>query len=221
MKKTAAIFIMMLIVFSLTAGSFYAGAGSGVGVNSIISGENYRGYTYSPSSGYSLSADVLYSFNDWAGIGSGITLSGRNYVLERYYRGSAIQNLKIDNVFIEIPVLAVFTTPSYKGFSLFGSVGGYAGFWAWGKEKGESSGINMSEASSVDQKTDLSRRNRFEAGFRAKLGCSVDFSRLKVQFSLGYDLSLTDMNLSQKKGGYPLYNSTFTVGCALMWRLTR
>ena len=218
MKKTAAIFTLMLVLCSLTAGSFYTGLEGGVGINTIISGKDYKGYNYGSSSGYTLSVPVIYEFNEWTGIESGLSFSGKNYTLERYYRGSAMVDLKMSNVFVEVPLLARFRTPAYSGLALYGSIGGYLGFWAWGQQKGEAIGLAMPDTTPVDQKTDLSHRNRFEAGVEAALGCTIDFSRLRVQFGLRYALSLTDMNLSQEKGGYPLYNSTFTVGCGLMWR---
>lgn len=218
MKKTAAIFVLMLVLCSLEAGSFYAGVEGSAGTNLIISGENYKGYTYSSASGYTLSVPVIYEFNEWVGFESGVSLGGKNYTLERYCGGSVIQNMKMNNVFIEVPFLARFRTPAYEGLALYASFGGYLGYWSWGQMKGEAMGLKMTEVTPVDQKTDLSHRNRFEAGVEVASGCTIDFSRLRVQFGIRYALSLTDMNLSQDKGGYPLYNSTFTVGCGFMWR---
>ncbi len=218
MKKTAAIFTLLLVLCSLSAGSFYAGVEGGVGTNSIIRGENYKGYTYGSASGYTLSFPVICEFNGWAGFESGVTLGGKNYTLERWYSGSAVEDMRMNNVFIEVPLLVRFRTPAYQGLALYASLGGYLGWWSWGQMKGKAIGLEMTEMTSVDRQTDLSHRNRFEAGVGVAAGCTVDFSRLRVQFAVRYALSLTDMNLSQEKGGYPLHNSTFTVGCGLMWR---
>lgn len=218
MKKTAAILVLMLILISLSAGSFYVGTDGGVGFNSIISGKNYKGYSYGSASAYYLSVPVIYEFNEWTGIESAVVLSGRNYTLERYYQRSTVEDLRMNNVFVEVPILARFRTSAYDGLALFASVGGFLGYWAWGQQKGDAMGLAMTETTPVDQETELDRRNRFQAGVEASVGCTIDFSRLRVQFCCRYALTLTDLNLPHEKGGYPLHNSTFTVGCALMWR---
>lgn len=218
MKKTTAILIFMLMLCSLSAKAFYVGTEVGIGNNSVIRGKNYKGYTYSPASGYFISVPVVYEFNVWAGIESGVTVSGKNYTLERYYRGTTIENLRTNNVFIEIPVLMRFKTPDYMGFALYAACGGYLGYWIWGQQTGESMGLSLTDPAHVNQEMDLSHRNRFDAGVLAALGCTLDFSHLRIQFGCKYILALTDMNLSQKKGGYPIHNSTFVVGGGLMWR---
>ncbi len=219
MKKTIALSFLMLVLFSLSAGSLYVGAGGGVGANAVIRGENYKLYEYDSASGYNMKVPVVYEINGWAGLESGLTLSGKNYILQRDYRNMAIEDFSVANVFLEIPLLFRASTPTYSGFALFATAGGYLGYWIWGREKGKVMGMALEKTSDIDQDKDLSTKNRFEAGISVSGGCYLDFSRLRIQFAASYALSLTDMNLPQKKGGYPLYNSTFTVDFALMWRI--
>ncbi len=218
-KRLLTLSVILLILLPLPAGTVYAGLESGVGAGSIIAGKNYKNYKYGSSSAYSLSIPVVYELNSWLGFESGISLCGRNYSVEKSIGDLRVIDLMKYNTFLTLPLRASFSYRADEYFSLFISLGGYCGYWIYGKEKGAVKGMNS--ITDVDSETDLSLKNRYEAGLAALFGCAVDLEKVRLRFFGQYDVDLTDMNRAQDNGGYPLHNSSLCVGCSVLWRFSR
>lgn len=224
MKKPIVILTLLMVMLSLGAASYYVGAEGGVTFNTVIAGKGYRSYEYDWAAGYKASVPFVVAFNDNFALETGFSLYGRSYNYTQKVDlsdGTKQTNfdLAVRNGFMTIPLLMRVYVPVGE-FDFYASLGGWVGFWAYGSRKGSvMNGNDKSE--SVDEKTDLSLYNRFDAGVSAKLGFDVNFGSFKGYVEGGYDLSLTDMNVRQKHGSFPVHNSTFSVTLGVLMGIDR
>lgn len=219
MKKPIVILTLLSVMLGLSAASYYVGAEGGVTFNTVIAGKGYRSYEYDWAVGCKASLPFVVQFNDNFALETGLSLYGKSYsYLQKVDASGEKQtnfDLSVKNGFMSIPLLLRVYIPVGK-FDFYAAAGGWLGFWAYGSRKGSvMNGNDKSE--SVEEKTDLSLYNRFDAGVSAKLGFDVDFGPVRGYVEGEYGLTLTDMNVRQKHGSFPVHNSTFslTVG-ALM-----
>ena len=216
MKKTTALFLVLLSSLVLSASSFLVGGSASVTVNSVIAGENYRNYRYTSRDGVKLSVPVIWEFGKYTALESGLDYTTKNHHLARSYYDRVV-DLDITNGFVSLPLALRLSLPLDDFFSLSLSLGGYAGFWCFKQSTGIVVGMSKEEQS-VSEKEDLSLRNRFEYGVFLSLGFSFDFRSCVFSLFSGYSLDISDMNLPQKNG-YPIHNSTFLLGAGLTWRV--
>ncbi len=214
MKKPIVILTLLSAMLGLGAASYYVGAEGGVTFNTVAAGRGYRSYEYDWAVGYKTSVPFVVQFNDNFALETGLSLYGRSYNYSQKVDlsdGGKQTNfdLAVRNGFMTVPLLARVYIPVGE-FDFYASLGGWIGFWAYGSRKGTvMNGNDKSE--SVEEKTDLSLYNRFDAGVSAKLGFDVDFGPVRGYVEGEYGLTLTDMNVRQKHGSFPVHNSTFCV----------
>ncbi len=213
------IITLLTVMLSLGAASYYAGMDGGVTFNTVIAGTGYRSYEYDWGTGYRFSFPFVVTFNDNIALETGLAMYGKNY---RYFQntesGSVKQtnfDLTVENGFISFPLLLRYYLP-LGNFDFYTAIGGWMGVWVYGSREGFVVNAN-SKKESVDEKTNLSLYNRFDAGAALKLGVDVDFGSCRAYVEGEYGLSLTDMNKNQKHASYPVHNSTFSVtfGCLM------
>ncbi len=213
MKKAISILTLLCVMLALPAVSYYVGADGGVTFNTVIAGKGYRNYEYDWGTGYKASIPFVVEFSDNLALETGFSLYGKSYnYSQKVETGETKQtnfDLSVRNGFVTLPLLVRFSVPFGK-FGLYSSLGGWVGFWAYGTRSG--SVVNGNDNSeSVSEKSDLSLYNRFDAGVSAKLGFDVDLGPVMGYVEGEYDLALTDMNVRQKYGSFPIHNSSFSV----------
>ncbi len=227
MKKTIAVLLLLLAMFSLSAVSVSVGVEAGADYNGIISGEGYRNYSYSNRIGFTASVPVLVTLTPSLALETGLTYYMKNYGYSRTVEddSAAVKTLDYNryNHFIEIPVALRYTdTLSENGtFSLFASFGGFIGFWVYGSRSGYAYSISRTPGLlPFDEKTELENYNITQAGLESSLGVSWKLSeRADAYMRAGYSITLTDLNRAQKHGSYPIHNSTVTLTGAVTWRV--
>ncbi len=224
MKKTMTLLLLTLTLCSLSAATVYVGGEVGINSNSVIAGSGYSGYEYSRGRGFDISVPVVVEFTPNIAIQTGASFQMKGY---GYMKNAAIKGEKFEileysvmNSFIEVP-LALRLSLSFGGsrWGAFAVLGGYCGYWTHGYRTGEAYGLTS--ARPVEEDTDLSLYNRFEAGLSAALGADVEFGSFDAYLLVGYSISLTDMNRSQKYASYPVHNSTVTVAAGLLWGVNK
>ncbi len=222
MKKTVTILLLLSVMLSLSAATYYVGADGGMTANTVISGDGYRNYKYDARVGYRASLPVVVMFTDNLGLDTGIAVYGKYYnASQTVMNGIKSQenyNLNINNVFIELPLAFRASLPLGASFDAYFSVGGYLGWWIYGQRTG--SVINMNEVKeNVNEKTNLSYYNRLDAGASTKIGFGYSFSSFRAYVESECALSITDMNRSQTYGSFPIHNFTYAVTLGLLWRV--
>lgn len=155
--------------------------------------------------------------------GASFQMKGYGYMKNAAIKGEKFEILEysVMNSFIEVP-LALRLSLSFGGsrWGAFAVLGGYCGYWAHGYRTGEAYGLTSARPVE-EEDTDLSLYNRFEAGLSAALGADVEFGSFDAYLLVGYSISLTDMNRSQKYASYPVHNSTVTVAAGLLWGVNK
>ena len=222
MKKIVLIITLTLLVGSLLfaseqANNLYVGAKLGATVNSVIAGENYRRYKYHDLTGTKVAVPVIYQATNYFGLESGIALTTKNYNLVRTVKEDMV-NLKIENGFITVPLSLNFSLPLDDVFSMFLNVGGYVGWWCYGKSEGKVIDI-VRKQQDVSEASDLSLKNRLEYGLMASLGVSYNIENVRLILSAEFEKDLSDMNKKQEVGAYQIYNSTVAFSTSLLWRV--
>ena len=223
MKKLIVISALLCAVLTLSAATVYVGAEGGVTFNTVLAAKGYRDYSYSPAAGYKVSVPVVVTFNDNMGLETGLAVYAKNHGYSQTVSASGTRqtnfDLSISNGFVILPLLFRFSIP-VKQFDIYASVGGFAGCWVYARKAGFVLNGNAKKEN-VDTMTDLSLYNRIDAGVSAKLGCDINFTSFQGYIQGEYDLSLTDMNRSQKHGGYITHNSTFCVTLGILWGINK
>lgn len=215
MKKALTIFLLSLSVFTLSATDYYLGAEGGIAFNTVVAGKGYRNYKYSVSSGYKVSVPFTIMFTKNYGLDTGLSLYGKNYKYSQRVAVSSTSNqtnfnLKIENIFLELPVSFRLNFP-LKSFDLYCSLGGYVGWWLYGDRSGTTiNGNGNGEA--VDEITDLSLYNRIDAGVSVEFGADINFyERFRSYIEAEIAFSATSMNKKQKFGAYLTHNATLSI----------
>ena len=224
MKKLVTLLTLVLVVFGLSAATVYVGGEVGLNTNSIIAGKGYSGYTFTPSLGCSLTVPVVVEFTPSLGLQTGVTYVKKSYDYDKTLKikgqEETLFKYNCENGFVEIPVAFRYSLNiAGSRWNAFATVGGFIGFWTDGERAGEAYGSTSGR--SVDEKTDLSLYNRFQAGVSASAGVDVEFGTMEAYLSFGYSLTLTSLNKSQKHASYPVHNSTFTVAAGLLWGIDK
>ena len=224
MKKTMTILLLTLAVFSLGAATVYVGGEAGGNTNAIIAGEGYSGYTYTPASGSSISVPVVVEFSYGMGLETGLSYVKKSYDYDKYIKVAGTEGTlfkySVENGFLEIPVLFRYSFAiAGSRWNVFAAVGGFAGFWLSGMRTGAVYGFSSERP--VEEKTDLSYYNWFQAGVTASAGIGYSFTSCEVYVKAGYSLTLTDLNRSQKHASYPVHNSTVTVAAGILWGINK
>lgn len=224
MKKTIIILMLVLASFSLSAAVYYVGAEGGVTLNTVIAGKGYRDYKYNLGVGYKVSVPFVVEFTDNLGLETGLSVYGKYYrysqVVNAYGKKQTNFDLDVRNGYLSLPVAFRLSVPVSSSFDIFTTLGGFMGFWVYGNRSG--SVVNGNSAKeSVNEYTDLSLYNIFDAGVRATLGAGMSFGPFLGYLEGEYCLSLTDMNKSQKYGSYHIHNSTFLVTLGILWGINK
>lgn len=224
MKKTMTLLLLTLALCSLSAATVYVGGEVGLNSNSIIAGSGYSGYEYSGGRGVDISLPVVVEFTPNIALqtGASFQMKGYGYMKNVTIKGEKTEILEysVMNSFVEVP-LALRLSLSFGGsrWGAFATLGGYCGYWVYGYRTGDAYGLTSVRP--VEEKTDLSLYNRFEAGLSAAVGADVEFGSFDAYLLVGYSISLTDMNKSQKYASYPMHNSTVTVAAGLLWGVNK
>lgn len=224
MKKTMTLLLLTLALCSLSAAAVYVGGEVGINSNSIIAGSGYSGYEYSGGRGVDISLPVVVEFTPNIALqtGASFQMKGYGYMKNVTIKGEKTEILEysVMNSFVEVP-LALRLSLSFGGsrWGAFATLGGYCGYWVYGYRTGDAYGLTSVRP--VEEKTDLSLYNRFEAGLSAAVGADVEFGSFDAYLLVGYSISLTDMNKSQKYASYPMHNSTVTVAAGLLWGVNK
>lgn len=221
MKKLITLVLILFQIFSLFAlaqeGCLFVGAKLGVTANNIIAGTEYRDYKYTNELGIKLTVPVVYEATKHWGLESGISLTTKNYYLERDFRIKMI-DLKVENAFLSVPLSLNFSIPCDQNCSFLLRAGGYLGWWCWGKSKGNIADLNRN-IQSVNETADLSLKNQFEYGLLAALGFSFSDENFRFIISAEFETDLSGLNKEQEVGAYQIYNSTMLLNYSLLWRV--
>ena len=224
MKKTLTVILLALTLSCLGAATVYIGGEGGLTLNSIIAGKGYGGYEYNTKASSSFSIPVVVEFTPSFGLQTGVSFVTKSYDYTKTVTtkgvASTILGYTCSNSFIEVPVAFRYSlTFGESRWGAFFTAGGFAGFWAYGNRSGQVTGFTSVQ--SVDEDTDLSYYNRFQAGVSASLGVECEFGKCDAYLSFGYALTLTNLNRSQKYDSFPVHNSTMTVAAGIMWGVNR
>lgn len=224
MKKTMTLLLLALALTSLSAATVYVGGEVGINSNYIIAGSGYSGYEYLSAGGLDIRVPVVVEFTPNIALETGASFQTKPY---GYTKSVTVKGEKNDifgydevNSFIEIP-LSLRLSIDFGGsrWGAFATLGGYCGYWVYGFRTGVAYGLTSGRP--VEEKTDLSYYNRFEAGLSASVGADVEFGSFDAYLLVGYSIALTDMNKSQKYASYPVHNSTVTVAAGLLWGVNK
>ncbi len=221
MKKTVAIIVISAVMLTLGAATYYVGADGGVTLGNVISGGGYRDYRYSWAAGYKASIPVVISLDENIAVETGVSMYGK------YYRGSQFltslftytYQLDVKNGFLEFPLSFRVTFP-VNIVDIYLSLGGFMGAWLYGSRNGTVLDMNGKDVP-VDEVTDLSYYNRFDAGMSAKFGVAVNLGAFKLYLENEASLSLTDMNVRQKHGANPIHNFTYAATLGVLWGINK
>ncbi len=224
MKKTMTLLLLTLALCSLGAATVYVGGELGINSNSVIAGSGYSGYEYSPSAGAGIAVPVTVEFTPHIALQTGLTFQWKAY---GYTKNVTIKGEKntifsygVNNGFMELPLaLRLSINFGESRWGAFCTAGGYLGFWTYGERAGDAFGFTSVRP--VEEETDLSLYNRFEAGVSLSGGIDVEFGKYEAYLLLGYSISLTDMNKSQKHASYPVHNSTVAVAAGILWGINK
>ncbi len=223
MKKTIALLMLLVVVASLGATTYYAGLDGSVVLSNIAAGKGYRDYKYKESSGYKVSIPVVMMFTKNFGLDTGVLLYEKNYnysqTVTAYGQTQKNFDLDIRNLYLEFP-LAFRSSVAFDELDFYCSLGGYIGALLYGERSGEVMNINGTY-DKVNEITDLSLYNRFDAGVSAKVGVGVNMGRFRFYYDAEYDYSLTDLNKWQRHGAYHIHNASFALTFGLLWRINK
>ncbi len=221
MKKIITLVLTLFLTLSLFAsaptGSFFIGAGVGATVNNIIAGDTYLVYEYSSRPGLRVSVPVSYQIANNFALESGISISSKNYHLDRYFKQQMI-DLNIENNFVSVPLIVNCYLPCDESFSFHLSFGTYVGWWYKGNSNGKVVDFNQ-KPQEVNEATNLELKNRLEYGILASLGFTMDLPNLRLIIEVEHEQDLSNMNKQQEVGEYQIYNATQLFTVALLWRV--
>ncbi len=220
MKRIIVICTLLVFLISLSASEYYIGADGGVTFNTVIAGSGYRDYKYDWRQAYKAEVTFAAALNNYFALESGISMYEKNYEYSQsveYNNNQTNFDYTIRNGFLSFP-FSVRSSYPIKDFSFFLSLGGYVGVWIYGFREGTAINQNGREVD-VSEKTDLSYYNDFDGGIRLRVGADYKFYSFKIYTALEYLYSISDMNKRQKRGAYPIHNSTFAITVGLLYRI--
>lgn len=223
MKRIIAIIVFSAVMLTLGAATYYVGAEGGVTTNTVISGGGYRNYEYSWAPGYKASVPVIVEFNDTFALETGLSMYGKYYISSQMVTSGSYSfetyNLKVRNGFLELPASLRLTFRTNIA-DLYVSVGGYMGLWLYGSRSGKVMNLGA-YYENVDEVTDLSLYNRFDAGLNAKYGFALNIGAFKIYAAIEMTYSLTDLNAGQKYNSSPLHNFTYSPQMGFLWGINK
>lgn len=225
MKRTVAVIFFILAVFSAYAVGVSSGFEAGADYNMIIAGRGYRNYAYSGKFGIAATVPVLIEFTPSLSIETGLSYYMKDYGYSRTAVDDQKEVMTLDygcfNHFLELPLAFRYTLALQDGgLSLFASAGGFIGLWIYGSRSGYAYSVSVEPAlTPFSGKTELGNYNIFHAGVSASLGLKWKFKEgMDGSLRAGYSLTLTDLNKAQRRGAYPVHNTTVSLTGAVMWR---
>jgi len=238
-KRMAYLALGMGLLFTThLRAQFYLGIEAGGNKNYLITSNQAQSFTvYDPKGGFSLGVPVLYQFNEWFALQSGLSYTQKNYQINRTGSFQGIYQ-KNTNSYMELPVLAHFSfgDEQLKGFI---NLGGYAAYWMSDHLKGvESNVLNTVDSSSTsntlsDNTGDYGysysepyqfstvKDKRLELGWIAGVGISYETTSGHRFFIEGrYTASVTDQQKNYEINQVPRYNTTWGISIGCFFRLT-
>jgi hypothetical protein len=190
---------------------------------------------YHPRSGYSFGVPMDYKLKTWLSLFSDPNFTRKNYQIARTEFFNGVQESYI-NSYVQVPV-AVRMSVGTGRWRFFFSLGGYVGYWAFGRVKGSEPNIlnpldtaystsnptsifGINKAHSYNEKYQFSgtRDNRWEFGWLAGLGASYDVNSVcRVFIEARITQSLSDQQKKYMINQVPRYNQTYglNAGCLL------
>ncbi len=214
-------------IFALDSGKWYVGVGGDYVYNMMVTNTGYRENTYYDNDhGFAVSVPVVYQFNDWLGVESGLRYTQKNYgwrhkrYLQESYAYTDWENVK--NHFLEIPIAVNFSFGNDTIQSV-ASVGAYMGFWVASQRYGtlkSSANTYAADNMLVDfnemMEFDEVRDNRFEAGLLASTGFTINIDPVAFYLRGSFYLGLTDLSKRYQKDLVSRYNNSVTVEAGIL-----
>lgn len=185
---------------------------------------------YTSKWGATFGIPVRYDFNSWFGLQSEVSVTYKNYGIERSW-AYASNYYDFTNTYLDIPVMARFKFGSEKiyGYALAGA---YVGAWLNSHIKGAQmryfdqseeneehfGGYKFDETYEFDSRRD----NRFDAGITAGLGVQYAInSRFGVFGEVRYSYGLTDTQKDYMRNKFPRYNNTLALQIGVTYTFKR
>lgn len=232
-RRTIAISLILLFlspfaIFALDGGEWYVGVGGDYVYNMMMTNTGYRENTYYDNDhGFAVSVPVIYQFNDWLGLESGLRYTQKNYGwrhnLEPQKSYAYTDKAKVKNHFLEIPIAVNFSFGNDTIQSV-ASVGAYMGFWLASQRSGTlkstsdvyyDSGLVFVDFNETVEFNDV-RDNRFEAGLLARTGFTVNVDPVVFYLRGSFYLGLTDLSKRYQKDLVSRYNNSITVEAGVL-----
>lgn len=228
---------VFLLLCSLPGRSqLFVGVEGGPNMNYLTTSNASEPFTtYQGMKGWNIGIPVGYQFFDWLSVYAAPTYIQKNYDIVRtgFFTGVYQKNY---NTYLQLPLTARF---SFGGKELRGFVdlGGYAGYWMSGRQKGteanilnmvdtayetvnptsilgENYGYDYNQKYTFDNKKD----NRLELGLVGGVGVSYELMDTYTFYVEGrYLRAMTDQQKHYETSQAPRYNDNFglTIGCTV------
>lgn len=228
---------MFLFCTTQLKAQLYLGIEAGGNKNYLVTSNQAQAFTnYDPKGGFSFGVPLLYQYNDWFALQSGLSYTQKNYQITRtgYFQGIYQKNT---NSYLELPILAHFSfgDEQLKGFI---NLGGYAAYWMSDHLKGvETNVLNTVDSSSASNTLSTNtgsygysysepyqfstlKDKRLELGWIAGAGISYETISGHRFFIEGrYTSSVTDQQKNYQLNQIPRYNSTWGISIGCLFRL--
>jgi len=228
---------MFLLCTTQLRAQLYLGIEAGGNKNYLVTSNQAQAFTnYDPKGGFSFGVPLLYQYNDWFALQSGLSYTQKNYQITRtgYFQGIYQKNT---NSYLELPILAHFSfgDEQLKGFI---NLGGYAAYWMSDHLKGvETNVLNTVDSSSASNTLSTNtgsygysysepyqfstvKDNRLELGWIAGAGISYETISGHRFFIEGrFTSSVTDQQKNYQLNQIPRYNSTWGISIGCLFRL--
>ena len=228
---------MFLFCTTQLKAQLYLGIEAGGNKNYLVTSNQAQAFTnYDPKGGFSFGVPLLYQYNDWFALQSGLSYTQKNYQITRtgYFQGIYQKNT---NSYLELPILAHFSfgDEQLKGFI---NLGGYAAYWMSDHLKGvETNVLNTVDSSSASNTLSTNtgsygysysepyqfstlKDKRLELGWIAGAGISYEtISGHRFLIEGRYTSSVTDQQKNYQLNQIPRYNSTWGISIGCLFRL--
>ena len=185
---------LFIILFSLVCFTSFGFAQWSMGLSV---GPDYSHYNYDVQWAYdfrlksywgvAMEVPLSYAVNDWFSIKSGVSFQERGYCLLRSHQYSKYSELNRQDLFLSLPIEAVFSFGGRKLKGFF-NAGGYVSYWLCSKYYGyELSATLFSQLFSEDKEFEKGVDNRLELGCVGGIGIDYAYSE---QWSFIADVQL-------------------------------
>lgn len=221
MRHTRLLFravLAALLMMTTMQAQLKIGLSAGVTNNSLETSSLYRSFEeYNSQQGFTIAIPLQYYFTDWFALGADVSYIQKNYLWKRNDIFSGIYQ-QTRNGYFQVPLMTHFSfgNQQVKGFV---NAGGYLGYWASSRIKGQALNIFDFETLYAYQESydfNSKRDNRWEAGLLAGIGLEYAINTTYSLFvEARYFYGLTDLQKNYMVQQIPRYNSTVAiqVGC--------